>query len=46
MALFAHRYNIQDYHNYKIHYLGNTFRGLHVLKNRDGDDNAFVGVEI
>jgi len=39
------RYNIGTYHNYKTNKLTNSFRALHVLKNRDGIDNGVVGLK-
>lgn len=46
MALFApHRYSLGNYHGYDITRLDKEFRGLHILKNRDGADNAFLGLK-
>ncbi len=46
LALFApYRYEIPTYKGYNITQLRGQFRGLHVLKNRDGDDNAALGLK-
>jgi len=46
LALFApYRYGIDKYKDYDINNLKGEFRGLHVLKNRDGEDNAAVGLK-
>lgn len=43
LGLFApYRYDIDTYRGYNIKQYGKEFRALHVLKNRDGDDNAVV----
>jgi replicative DNA helicase len=46
LGLFApYRYKLAEYRKYNINNLKGEFRGLHVLKNRDGDDNAMVGLK-
>lgn len=46
LALFApYRYQIGSYHGYDITQLKGEFRALHVLKNRDGSDNAISGLK-
>lgn len=43
LALFSpYRYKIPTYYDYNIQHLKNRIRGLHVLKNRDGDEGAVI----
>lgn len=45
-GLFApYRYDIDNYKGYNVSELDNEFRALHILKNRDGDDNAVLGLQ-
>jgi replicative DNA helicase len=46
LGLFApYRYGQQTYKEYNISKLRGEFRALHILKNRDGDDNAVLGLK-
>lgn len=38
------RYGMEDHHGYDIAKLGRNYRGLEILKNRDGDDNLTIGL--
>ena len=39
------RYNIPEYRDYNIEMLGNRFRALSVLKNRDGEADINIGLK-
>jgi replicative DNA helicase len=46
LSLFSpQRYNIPEYRGYNIEMLGNRFRGLSVLKNRDGEADVNIGLK-
>jgi replicative DNA helicase len=38
------RYGITEHNDYDISQLGRNYRGLEILKNRDGDDNLTIGM--
>lgn len=45
MALFdPSRYNLENFQNYDIRKLGNTYRNLEILANRDGEPNVNIGL--
>ena len=45
MTLFSpYRYNIDRFQNYNITKLGNTYRNLEILENRDGEPNINLGL--
>jgi predicted DNA-binding protein YlxM (UPF0122 family) len=44
-GLFSpNRYKMTNYYDYRIDLLGNSFRALHLLKNRDGDADVSIGL--
>lgn len=45
MALFSpYRYKVEKFQGYDITKLGNSFRSLEILENRDGEPNINVGL--
>lgn len=45
MALFSpYRYGLEKFHNYNITTMGNSFRNLEILENRDGEPNINLGL--
>jgi len=45
MTLFSpYRYKIEQFHGYNIAAMGNTFRSLEILENRDGEPNINLGL--
>lgn len=45
MALFSpFRYGLEKFQNYNITSLGNSFRNLEILENRDGEPNINIGL--
>jgi hypothetical protein len=45
LALFSpYRYNIEQFQGYDITKLGNTYRNLEILENRDGEPNVNLGL--
>lgn len=45
MALFSpYRYNLERFQGYDITRLGNSFRSLEILENRDGEPNVNLGL--
>jgi len=38
------RYGLEEHHGYDITRFGRNYRGLEILKNRDGDDNLTIGM--
>ena len=45
MALFdPSRYNLDKFQNYDVRRLGNTYRNLEILANRDGEPNVNIGL--
>lgn len=45
MTLFSpYRYNIDSFQGYNISALGNTYRNLEILENRDGEPNINLGL--
>lgn len=46
ISLFSpQRYGIPDYRGYNIEMLGNRFRNLNILKNRDGEADVSIGLK-
>lgn len=45
MALFSpYRHQMERFNNYDITKLGNSFRSLEILENRDGEPNINLGL--
>lgn len=45
MALFSpYRYGLERFNNYDINILGNSYRNLEILENRDGEPNINIGL--
>lgn len=38
------RYGLEEHNGYNIARLGRNYRGIEILKNRDGDDNLTIGM--
>lgn len=46
MSIFSpQRYNIPEYRDYNIEMLGNRFRSISLLKNRDGEADVNIGLK-
>ena len=45
MSLFSpYRFNLESFQGYNINALGNTYRNLEILENRDGEPNINLGL--